>query len=331
VDLLWKLREDGYLLGLLSNNPASLRQRVGELMPGLFHAFVISGEDGVMKPGRAIYDLAVQRLGVEASTAVFIDDYEANIVGARQAGLNPVLFRGLAPLRRDLSALGVRVPRRDRAAHPAIQAVIFDWGGVLELLPDKGALEDWAHELDLSTATLREALWGADYLRMSSGWISSDEYVRRVDHSIGRRDPSSTRELLQAIHAHNRLDSRVLNAVRRIREGRKVALLTNAFVGHDAQVRAIHGIDISQEFDLYINSAEVGLRKPDPAIYQLALERLEASADRALYIDDGLRNTDGAGALGMHTIQHVGASETLHELESILALPLSDQDGRVRP
>jgi hypothetical protein len=48
------------------------------------------------------------------------------------------------------------------------------------------------------------------------------------------------------------------------------------------------------EFDLYVNSAEVGLAKPDPAIYQLTLDRLGVRPEEAIFIDDHVRNTDAA-------------------------------------
>jgi HAD superfamily hydrolase (TIGR01509 family) len=322
VSLLHDLRERGYRMGLLSNNPASLRQRVERLMPGLFESFVISGQDGVMKPDMAIYELAVSRLGVEAGEAVFVDDAERNVVGARAAGLEAVLFRGLAPLRRDLRDLGVSITAPLIGPVPGIKAVIFDWGGVLELLPDDRALDPWAARLGLGTAELRTALWGPNYYRMSAGWISADEYVRRVARATGHTDVGATMDLLQAVHAHNRLDGRVLDAVRVLRAEYRVALLTNSYAGLEAGVRDRHGIELRQEFDVYVNSADIGLRKPDPDIFELTLERLGCQPGQAILVDDGLRNVDAAEAVGLHTIQHLDGPSTAGLLEAMLGHPL---------
>jgi putative hydrolase of the HAD superfamily len=322
VALLRALKEDGYLLGLLSNNPASLRKRAEELMPGLFHSMVISGSDGVMKPEPVIYSLAVERLGVKAGEAVFVDDAERNVIGARNAGLQALLFHGLAPLRRDLQDLAICVPDPPIAPVPGIRAVMFDWGGVLETLPVDADLKPWLERLGMGASDLRSALWGSDYRRMSAGWISSDEYVRRVAQAVGYANLAAATEFLRAIHAHNRLDREVLDTVRELRRAHKVALLTNAYPGHDEQVRAAHGLDVREEFDVYLNSAEVGLRKPDPAFFELALQELRCDPEEAVLLDDGLRNVDAAAAIGVHTIQHVDAPTSLRQLAGMLGVSL---------
>ncbi len=56
-------------------------------------------------------------------------------------------------------------------------------------------------------------------------------------------------------------------------------------------------------FDDIVDSHEVGLRKPNPAIYELAMRRLELTdASKGVFLDDVMRNVDGARAVGMHGI-----------------------------
>jgi HAD superfamily hydrolase (TIGR01509 family) len=318
VGLLKDLRGRGYLLGLLSNNPGSLRQRIDELLPGVFDSFVISGLDGVMKPDPAIYRLSVDRLGVQLGEAAFVDDYESNVVGAREAGLEAVHFRGLAPLRRDLRALGVTVA--DPAISPVagIQAVILDWGGVLEGLPDQAHFESWGRRLGVSSSTLRNVLWGQDYRQPEVGGIGADEFARRVAGNLGLPSAEAAREFLREFYSDHRLDPQTPALLRALRGRYKVGLLTNAFPGHAEWVRSQYGLDVYAEFDVYVNSAEVGLRKPDPAIFELVLDRLGCRPEQAVCVDDGLRNVDAARAVGMHAIQYVGPVSSLRELEALL-------------
>jgi HAD superfamily hydrolase (TIGR01509 family) len=68
-----------------------------------------------------------------------------------------------------------------------------------------------------------------------------------------------------------------------------------------------------------IISAEVGLAKPDPRIYQLALERLGVDPPEAVFVDDFLRNVEAARAAGLHAVHFKGPEQARAELEQLLA------------
>ncbi len=93
VDNLPRLHER-YKLGLISNANDDLRQVMTERwqISGLFDGMIISAEVGLLKPDRRIYELAVNRLGVQTDEAVFIDDVLTNVEGARVAGLHAIQY-----------------------------------------------------------------------------------------------------------------------------------------------------------------------------------------------------------------------------------------------
>ena len=74
-----------------------------------FDDIVVSGLEQVTKPDRAIYDLLVERNGLDRERTVFIDDWDRNVEGARAAGLQALQFTTAARLRADLRALGLPV------------------------------------------------------------------------------------------------------------------------------------------------------------------------------------------------------------------------------
>jgi 2-haloacid dehalogenase len=74
---------------------------------GRFRDIVVSGTERLVKPDRAIYELALRRFGMPASELIFIDDRAENVAGAEAVGMRGHLFRDAATLRADLSALGV--------------------------------------------------------------------------------------------------------------------------------------------------------------------------------------------------------------------------------
>ncbi len=71
-------------------------------------------------------------------------------------------------------------------------------------------------------------------------------------------------------------------------------------------------------FDAIVLSGEVGVMKPDPCIYQIALERLEVKAEQAAFIDDFQHNIDGAQAVGMHGIHFRNPEQLVADLEALL-------------
>ena len=72
-----------------------------------FRAIVVSGAERLVKPDRAIYDLAIRRFGMPAEALIFIDDRAENVAGAQAAGMRGHLFRDAATLRAELLELGL--------------------------------------------------------------------------------------------------------------------------------------------------------------------------------------------------------------------------------
>jgi HAD superfamily hydrolase (TIGR01509 family) len=318
VALMGDLKTAGYRIGLLSNNPVSLRQRVDQLFPGVFDAIVVSGCEGVMKPDPRIFELALGRLDLQASEVVFVDDYPRNVVAARQSGLAAVHFRGLAPLRRELRELGLPVPEPALEPLTDVRAVIFDWGGVVERLPDEAHFARWEQRLGLEPHTLRSVLWGQEYRLLEVGQITAQEFARSVADHLSLPGAVAADSFIKEFYTNDWLNEATLTAVRGLRERYRVGLLSNAFPGQDGWIRELYGIDLDAEFDVYINSACVGLRKPDPAIFELALSRLGVEPGQAIFLDDGIRNVDAAREVGINTVQFVDPATSLPELEALL-------------
>ncbi len=74
---------------------------------GAFDGIVVSGEIGMVKPDRAIYDHLVGMYGLTAAQCLFIDDNQDNVAGAREAGWQAVRYVSPDQLRRDLAARGL--------------------------------------------------------------------------------------------------------------------------------------------------------------------------------------------------------------------------------
>ncbi|RLC92337.1 MAG: HAD family phosphatase, partial [Chloroflexi bacterium] len=143
-------------------------------------------------------------------------------------------------------------------------------------------------------------------------------------------DAEAARHFVGEFYTGDRFNPEVVAAARALRGRYKVALLTNAFPGQDDMIRERFGLDVHTEFDVYVNSAYVGLRKPDPAIFHLTLEQLGVAPQQAVFLDDGLRNVDSARELGIHTVQFVDPATSLAELEALLghSVSVGEADGK---
>jgi putative hydrolase of the HAD superfamily len=186
-----------------------------------------------------------------------------------------------------------------------IQAIIFDFGGVMVDFSRPGRFRDVEARLGLAPGDLSDILWRSPDWRLAEvGTIGDEEYWRRITLRLGLPTPEALHGLQQELFSDVQADPRMVDLVRRLRGWYRLGLLSNA---SDAAPQLLHqryGLD--GLFDVEVISALVGLAKPDPAIYRLALQRLEAAAEATIFIDDYQPNVAAAAALGIHGIHFAG-------------------------
>ncbi len=102
-----RLRKNGYKTALLSNTEAVAMQYFYQLQYDMFDVLVFSCAEGTRKPEKKIYELTIQKLGSQPGQSVFIDDKPEYINGAKEAGLNTILFENINQLKNALAKLGV--------------------------------------------------------------------------------------------------------------------------------------------------------------------------------------------------------------------------------
>jgi len=100
-----RLRKNGYKTALLSNTEAVAMQYFYQLQYDMFDVLVFSCAEGTRKPEKKIYELTIQRLGSQPGQSVFIDDKPEYINGAKEAGLNTILFRNVEQVKNELAGL----------------------------------------------------------------------------------------------------------------------------------------------------------------------------------------------------------------------------------
>lgn len=147
----------------------------------------------------------------------------------------------------------------------------------------------------------------AEFLALLGAQLSAD-LEREVDlsqfseHYFAGLEPNAPMiEELQAVRA----------------DGYRMALLTNNVVEWGPRWRPM--IPVDELFDDVVDSAHVGLRKPDPEIYVMAYERLGVTPEECVFVDDFLVNCEAAEALGMTAVRLVDTPGAIAELRQVLA------------
>lgn len=105
----------------------------------------------------------------------------------------------------------------------------------------------------------------------------------------------------------------------KVDRGLRLAMLTNNVREWEARWRAMLPVD--ELFETVVDSAFVGMRKPDPAIYTLTLDRLGLEPQQCVFVDDIDVNIAAARELGMHAIHFVDTDAAIAEITALLDEP----------
>ena len=206
------------------------------------------------------------------------------------------------------------------------QALIVDFGGVLTT-PLQDAMVQFAEEHGIELEHLvRVALAaytdeGDDLVvRFETGQLGEPEFAlafaQRLSQASGAEvDPE---RLVSRLFRALRLEEGMIEAVRRARTaGIKTALLSNSW-GLELYPREV----LDEVCDVVVISGEVGLRKPDPAIFTMTTDRLGLAPEACIFVDDHPGHLKAARGVGMKTVLHRTPQETIVELESLLGMSL---------
>ena len=108
------LQENGYRTAILSNTEVPAMQHFYQQQYDMFDVLVFSCTEGVKKPGRKIYELTLEKLGSQPKQSVFIDDKPEYINGAKEVGINTVLFQSVDQVKNELARLSIKIEQANK-------------------------------------------------------------------------------------------------------------------------------------------------------------------------------------------------------------------------
>jgi epoxide hydrolase-like predicted phosphatase len=196
--------------------------------------------------------------------------------------------------------------------------LLIDWGGVLTTNLF-ASFHDYCVRVQIDPQSLR-GRFGSDpqfrelLIALEKGELQEEHFEQRLAPLLGV-EPDG---LIDGLFAGVQPDAAMVEAVRLARAGGvRTALVSNSWGVH----RYPHDL-FDELFDGVVISAVEGTRKPSRRMYELGAERAGVAPEQAVYVDDLPFNLTPAEELGMATIHHTSAEQTIPELERLLGLAL---------
>ena len=207
--------------------------------------------------------------------------------------------------------------RRDTAGGP-YKGLLVDWGGVMtsDLFASFSAFcEQEGLEPDAVRRRFREDRACRDLLiNLETGALPEEKFEPQFAAHLGIDGVG----LIDRLFAGSRVEDRMVDAVAAAHQaGVRTGLISNSW-GTRRYDRSL----LAKLFDGIVISGEVGMRKPTPEIYAMGAQRIGLPAADCVFVDDLPFNLKPAAELGMATVHHVSAEETIAQLERLLDVKL---------
>ena len=205
------------------------------------------------------------------------------------------------------------------------RAVISDFGGVLTT-PLGNSFAAWSRESGIPLEDLGQALADAaerhgehPLFVLERGELSEAEFIRRLEHELG--DGRTLDGMTETYFRHLERNHEMIDLMADLRgRGHRMAMLTNNVREWEARWRSMIP-EIDEIFELVVDSAFVGMRKPEHEIYHLTVDRLGGGLrpEDCVFVDDIGLNCDAAREVGMTAVLFETTEQTRAEIELALA------------
>ena len=198
-----------------------------------------------------------------------------------------------------------------------IKAVIWDIGGVIMRTEDPTPRAELAAELGVTREYLNDLVFGGEQgTQAQIGAINQQEIWDYVRSEL-KLAPGEYPDLRERFFGGDVLDTDLVDFIRSLKPRYKIGIISNAW-SQIADSLVEWGID--DAFEMVVGSGDVGIMKPDPRIFQIALENLSVEPAQAVFVDDFIQNIHGAQALGISAIHFRSREQAIQELERLLGL-----------
>ena len=196
-----------------------------------------------------------------------------------------------------------------------IKAIVWDIGGVLMRTEDPTPRAELAAELGLRREELVELVFGGKQGRQAQiGALTQKELWDFVRSEL-KLESDDYPDLELRFFGGDILDRKLVDFVRTLKPAYKTGIISNAW---SELPDILEEWGILDAFDVVVGSGDEGVMKPDPRIFQIALDQLSVAPEESVFVDDFIENVESARNLGMQAVHFESREQTLRELQKLL-------------
>ena len=198
----------------------------------------------------------------------------------------------------------------------SIRAVFFDLGGVIVRTEYQAPRQQLAERLGMEYEDLDRIVFDSETGHQASiGAITSLQHWEAVMDRL-KRPYEEMSTIRDEFFAGDIVDREILAFLRSLHGKTKTGLISNAWSDlRDYLVRE----KMDDAFDHIVISAEVGVAKPEPKIFQIALKQAGVKPDQAIFVDDFYANIESCEKVGMKGLHFKDSQSTLQQLKKLLS------------
>lgn len=219
----------------------------------------------------------------------------------------------------------------ERNVEMPIRAVVFDIGGILEIVPGGGdptkhfpeMIARWEEHLSMQPGELRAKIRSVDERLLSMGkdlglgTCSEEEWWDEVQRATGMSDEQMSAFVRDYWDVYlGNPNEELMAFFSSLRPRYQTALLSNS--GSGARREEQERYHFNEMTDLIIYSHEEGVEKPDHRIYALTCERLGVQPEEIVFLDDAQPNVAAAATYGMHSILFINTAQAIADVQACL-------------
>jgi len=194
-----------------------------------------------------------------------------------------------------------------------IKAVIFDMGGVIVDNVAPGMRAHYSESLGVTVEQFNKVFENYS-VAWEKGQLTEDDFWEKITSDLHVSKPTVESLWLDGFLKNYREKDEIVSLIKELKQKKyHIALLSNTEIPIMNHIKKQSWPD----FDLFVYSCEVGMRKPDKEIYDYTLDNLQVKPEDSVFIDDRRENITTANEIGMHGILFESPEQVIQELEAL--------------
>ena len=196
-----------------------------------------------------------------------------------------------------------------------IFAIVLDIGGVIIRTKNPESRKQLEEKFNLLPGSVHDLVFNSATAQSATiGQINSSQIWKNISNKLSLT-PDELEQFITLFWAGDRLDTSLISFLESCRPRYKTALLSNAWGNFRDVLAREYNIREGKTVDHILISAELGVAKPDPRIYQILADTLACKYEEILFVDDFIENINAARSLGIHTIHYYKGLDLINAIK----------------